>query len=219
MKEFSVISRSCSLLMLGGMLLVLPLAHAQERTAGSALDAQMSWSALSSQIKSVDVKTEGVISKIDQAILCGKNGKIYAPGAPGADAGGCKDAAVPGSVLTQISNLQTSVTNLTTANTNLSNQVNNSIKCNAAGQFFNGTSCVASTAGLKISSVRMYGSGAYSSNKIVDSGWHSLCVLAFNHNDSNFWLSVIEGPNAQGKARWRASRGAGGAEPMLLCVD
>ncbi len=69
------------------------------------------------------------------------------------------------------------------------------------------------------SRVTYYGSSAYSPNTIVTSGWHTLCVFAFNHNDSNFWLSVIAGPNSEGKSRWQASRGAGGAEPRILCLD
>jgi hypothetical protein len=99
--------------------------------------------------------------------------------------------------------------------------------CGIKGMFYSpgvagvdGDSCKAPpTPSPGFSRVTYYGSSDYSPNKIVTSGWHTLCVFAFNHNDSNFWLSVIAGPNADGKSRWQASRGAGGAEPRILCLD
>lgn len=76
-------------LSLAALLLIAPLAHAQERTAAGALETQMTWSALSSKVSAVDAKVDGVNTKLEQAILCGKEGKLYAPGAAGADSRGC----------------------------------------------------------------------------------------------------------------------------------
>lgn len=104
----------------------------------------------------------------------------------------------------------------------------NAIKdCGVKGMFYSPGVSGADAQGCKapptpapgFSRVTYYGSSAYSSNSVVTSGWHTLCVFAFNHNDSNFWLSVIAGPNADGKSRWQASRGAGGAEPRIVCLD
>ncbi len=63
--------------------------HAQERAAGSSVDVQMSWSALSTMVNAVDTKTTAVNSRVDQIVLCSKKGMVYAPGAAGIDADGC----------------------------------------------------------------------------------------------------------------------------------
>ncbi|PZP40400.1 MAG: hypothetical protein DI585_01035 [Pseudomonas fluorescens] len=63
--------------------------YAQERTAGGALDTQMTWSALSAKIDAVSLKSDAVNTRVDQVVLCGKKGMTYAPGTQGADAEGC----------------------------------------------------------------------------------------------------------------------------------
>lgn len=72
-------------------LLAVP-AFAQERAAGGAVETQMTWSALSAQIKTTGTKIDAANARIDQIILCGKQGKVYTPGVPGADANGCGPA-------------------------------------------------------------------------------------------------------------------------------
>lgn len=113
-------------------------AHAQERTAGSSLDTQMTWTALAAQTKAASDKADAVNTRVDQAVLCGKKGKLYAPGVT---ADGCLEASSnSGSTLTQIiSNLNTLNTNQTATNNNLTNVIN----CQKAGQGFDGTKCVA----------------------------------------------------------------------------
>ncbi len=73
--------------------------HAQERAAGGAVDTQMTWSALSTQINGVSVKADAVNSRVDQAVVCGRLGKVYAPGATGADANGCLSAQYVNSIV------------------------------------------------------------------------------------------------------------------------
>ena len=75
---------------------VAPLAvEAQERAAGSAMEAQMNWSSLSNMIKSSDTKVNALDSLVKQIILCNKKIKLYAPGEDGADADGCLEMPFP----------------------------------------------------------------------------------------------------------------------------
>ncbi|PZP40401.1 MAG: hypothetical protein DI585_01040 [Pseudomonas fluorescens] len=67
--------------------------HAQERAAGGALETQMTWSALSSQIGAVKNDHEMLKAVVDQITTCGKSGRFYAPGTAGADGSGCSAAA------------------------------------------------------------------------------------------------------------------------------
>ncbi len=76
--------------------LVVSPAHAQERTAAGALDTQMTWSALSNQIATVNGKVTLVDSKIgaldgrvNKLEVCSRSGRIYAPDKTGADSNGC----------------------------------------------------------------------------------------------------------------------------------
>ncbi len=65
------------------MVLALP-AMAQERVAGGPVDTQMTWSALSDQIRTASAKIKGINARFDQhLVLCAKQGKLYAPGTPG----------------------------------------------------------------------------------------------------------------------------------------
>ncbi len=78
------------LILIGLASLSLPqMIHSQERSAGSSVDVQMSWSALSTMVNAVDTKTTAVNSRVDQLVVCSKKGMVYAPGAAGIDADGC----------------------------------------------------------------------------------------------------------------------------------
>ncbi len=67
---------------------VMP-AHAQERSAGSSLDTQMTWSTLANLVEAANANSKAANLRIDQSILCNKKFMAYAPGAPGADGDGC----------------------------------------------------------------------------------------------------------------------------------
>lgn len=122
-------------------------AEAQERTAGSALDTQMTWTALSNQVKSTQSYAEGLNTKVEQAIVCGKSNMLYAPGAPGATTQGCKNVDLTGnttingnativSILNSISTLNSSVNNM---KTNVDNSVTYNGKeqvCTAQGYVY-----------------------------------------------------------------------------------
>jgi hypothetical protein len=101
---------------------------AQERTAGSPLDTQMTWSGLSSKITTVSQRTDSAHIRIDQVQVCGSKGMVYSPGG-GGDSQGCVMPAVPPSVTNQISNLTTNLTNMNNSYgasfTNLNNTINN----------------------------------------------------------------------------------------------
>lgn len=132
-------------LLAGALALAITSAHAQERTAGSALETQMTWSTLSAQAKAASDKADAVNSKMEQAIVCSKRGMLYAPGA--GDAQGCLEASKANATTTNISKLESLIN---TNNTNLTNTVNaqqssinNIINCNRNGQVFNGSGCVA----------------------------------------------------------------------------
>ncbi|BAV53020.1 Uncharacterized protein MLTONO_p0550 (plasmid) [Mesorhizobium loti] len=74
--------------------LLTPPAIAQERAATGPMDTQMTWSALSDQISSLKTQVTGTNARMDQLVLCGKKGLLYAPGQAGADGQGCLAAAV-----------------------------------------------------------------------------------------------------------------------------
>ncbi len=74
------------------ILIGLTLVHVgqtQERAAGSSVDVQMSWSALSTMVQAVDTKTTAVNSRVDQIVVCSKKGMVYAPATAGIDTDGC----------------------------------------------------------------------------------------------------------------------------------
>ncbi len=81
-------------LLVGAMVMVGAAVVAQERTAAGALQTQMTWSALSSQLQATRIYAEGVNSRVDQAVICAKKGMLYAPGDPTADTQGCLQANV-----------------------------------------------------------------------------------------------------------------------------
>ena len=64
--------------------LMAPSVQAQERSAIGKLDLEMPWSSLANQIAGFDAQLQGLNSRLDQMVLCGKIGKVYAPGAAGA---------------------------------------------------------------------------------------------------------------------------------------
>lgn len=64
-------------------------ATAQERAAGGSLETQVTWSALSTKINSMGARVDAANARIDQLVVCGKLGKLYAPGHASADADGC----------------------------------------------------------------------------------------------------------------------------------
>ncbi|RYG59709.1 MAG: hypothetical protein EON60_09625 [Alphaproteobacteria bacterium] len=99
-------------------------AHAQERAATSNLETQMTWSALSNKIATLEGTINGLIKQIEQAKLCGAAEKLYAPGASGADGKGCK--AVAKTDLTQLTDIVNSTTTY-----NISEQ-----KCTAQGYVY-----------------------------------------------------------------------------------
>jgi hypothetical protein len=120
-------------------LAVLPLgAYAQERTAGSNLETQMTWGALSSQITTVKQRADGAHVRVDQVEVCGRKGMVYSPG-NGADGQGCVTPATAADVINQ---LKTLTTNLSTVNNSLTNTTKNIHNCVSKGQSFNGTKCV-----------------------------------------------------------------------------
>lgn len=113
---------------------------AQERAAGGTLDTQITWTALSDMAKAASDKAAAVNTRVDQIVVCGKNGRIYAPGGVGADASGCMEAkAADGTTITTINNnLKTTNINLTATNVNVANI----IACNMQMKFYDGTKCV-----------------------------------------------------------------------------
>ncbi|NRQ16637.1 hypothetical protein [Ensifer sesbaniae] len=102
--------------------IIASAAPAQERTAGSTLDTQMTWSALSSKISTVDSKAQGISTRVDQIAICGNKGKVCAPAASGKDAHGCIEASVAA--------------------------VNHMLACNRQGKLWKGSICVATTTDL-----------------------------------------------------------------------
>lgn len=118
------------------------LAQAQERTAGSALDTQMTWSALSNQINSVSTAVNALDTKVMQTTICGKKGMLYSPGAPGADAQGCLEASKAGDTTTNITKLADTIKQTNTSLSSTSSLVTNILNCNKSGLVFNGASCI-----------------------------------------------------------------------------
>ncbi|PZP39590.1 MAG: hypothetical protein DI585_03595 [Pseudomonas fluorescens] len=116
---------------LAAVIVVSASVSAQERAAGSALDTQVTWTALSSLAQAANDKADGVNARVDQVVVCGKDGKLYAPGKAGADSRGCVDISVPPNVTTQINNVDQSVKNLIT----------NMQTCSGNGQIYNGAKC------------------------------------------------------------------------------
>jgi hypothetical protein len=124
-----------------GLVLLATPAMAQERTAGSSLDTQMTWSGLSSQITTVKQRADSAHIRVDQVEVCGRKGMVYSPG-NGADGQGCVTPATAADVINQLTNLKT---NVSTINTSLTNTTKNIHNCAVKGQSFNGKSCVTTT--------------------------------------------------------------------------
>lgn len=65
---------------------------AQERAATGSLEVQTTWTALRSLIDNATQATEAQRIRLDQAILCGNKGKVYAPSHVNKDSDGCLQA-------------------------------------------------------------------------------------------------------------------------------
>lgn len=110
--------------------------QAQERSAGGPVETQMTWVALKSLVDSVGVKVDGLTARVNQGVECGKLGKLYAPGGPGADGMGCKtveDARVT-NLINTVNTLNSNFSNLqTTFNTS---NVTNIASCSKVGMIY-----------------------------------------------------------------------------------
>lgn len=147
-------------------LAMVSAASAQERTAAGALDTQMTWSSLAAQAQAASNKADAVNTRIDQAIICARKGKIYAPGL--GDTQGCLEPSSNTNVdLTTIVNslttLNSTVSSVSNNFTNNTTSVSNIIACNKSGLIFNGTSCV-SPAGKANCSLQVVSSGSSGGN-------------------------------------------------------
>jgi len=136
-----------SLPLLAAMVAVSLPVLAQERTAGTTLDTQMTWSALNTRVESASNKANAVNTRVDQVAVCGGKGLVYAPGSAGADAQGCKQATTDPAVTTAITNLQNSVNALSSSVTSANTTIGTVLTCSKQGQFFNGTTCVSPATG------------------------------------------------------------------------
>lgn len=126
---------------------------AQERTAGGALDTQMTWSGLSAQIGTVKTQIDAVNTRVDQAVVCGRKGMVYAPDTNDADSQGCVMPATASSVINQLTNLQNSVGGV-------QNSVNISNSCGSQGKVSNGGGCVNPASSAPSISCRVETAGA-----------------------------------------------------------
>lgn len=70
-------------------LLMAGPAQAQERSAATTLETQMTWSTLANLVEAANANSKAANARIDQSVLCNKKFMAYAPGAPGADSDGC----------------------------------------------------------------------------------------------------------------------------------
>lgn len=137
--------------------------HAQERTAGSALDTQMTWTSLAAQAKAASDKADAVNTRVDQVVICAKKGMLYMPGVGGIDSQGCKEPFRSGDVngnLTQLYNA------INTLNSNVNNSLSNIYACNKAGQVYDGTKCIASSSGERWIVNTTFGSKTYNTNSM-----------------------------------------------------
>ncbi len=76
-------------LLLATLCLLIPAAHAQERTAAGPLETQMTWTTLKNLVDDTNTKITATNNRLDQIEKCGKQKKLYGPGTTGADADGC----------------------------------------------------------------------------------------------------------------------------------
>lgn len=113
-------------------------AGAQERSAGNALDAQMTWQGLATRVDGVNEHIGKTASRIDLIEACGVDGMIYAPGAPGANGAGCVAPALPVSVLNSINTAKNTV------NTVVSNS-NVLVNCGSQGMIYDKSSNTCTT--------------------------------------------------------------------------
>ncbi|MGP4686740.1 hypothetical protein ACSV5K_10295 [Agrobacterium pusense] len=105
-------------------LVMVPLSHAQERTAAGATETQMSWTALSTKIDAAKNAANEVNIRVNQIAACGRKGLVYGPGEPTRDSDGCVKPFADPTALNQLSTKMDSV-----------------ISCAGQGRVFNGGSC------------------------------------------------------------------------------
>lgn len=185
------------LLHLGIIALFLLVAspHAQERAAGSALETQMTWTALSAQAKSASDKADAVNSLVQQSIVCARKGKLYAPGTgPGVDSQGCVESASTGgvSMTTVVNTLSTLTTNLSTNTTT----INSILNCNRSGTTFNGSGCVAPTVKTPNCRLEVVNSGSQGGKdnrgpKPCPSGYQVTGANGGSTSDYNFCSRIV----------------------------
>src|SRR5690606_8326257 len=70
------------------VLAVFPVV-AQERTAGSAIDTQVTWTAVKNLVDAANTKSDAVNTRVDQTEKCAEKDQLYAPNDPAATLG-CK---------------------------------------------------------------------------------------------------------------------------------
>ncbi|TKW60827.1 MAG: hypothetical protein DI628_08025 [Blastochloris viridis] len=92
---------------LGVCFLLCMNVSAQERTAGVALDSQMTWTAMSSRVDAVNNRVTATNAQVSQMMKCNAKLKVYAPGTQGADAKGCVAVSAAPSSLNIQSHTQT----------------------------------------------------------------------------------------------------------------
>lgn len=64
-------------------------AFALEQAVGGDFQTEVTWSALSTMIKSTKSYAQMVNARVDQILLCNAKGMLYTPGAEGVDRDGC----------------------------------------------------------------------------------------------------------------------------------
>jgi hypothetical protein len=202
-------------------LLLLPLAaapfvtvQAQERTAGSNLDTQMTWSALSGQITTATQRADSAHIRIDQVAVCGAKGMVYSPGG-GGDSQGCRDPKDT----TNLTGINNSITNLgnTIGDTNsaihtLTTKVTNIQTCSNSSQYYSSTknTCLEKeSAGVDHIDI------VYTASEYNCSGRVAIANRLVGDNGSTAYQAVpysstIIGP----KGNWIISQGDGDCSPM-----
>lgn len=109
--------------------------QAQERAAGSSVDIQTTWTALSNKVDAANAKSTAVDSRVSQMVVCNKVYKLYAPGVAGADASGCIDNKLIGDLTTRVTNVETNLGTIITNVTRIQT-------CGTKGQFTDGKVCI-----------------------------------------------------------------------------
>ncbi|WP_142781090.1 hypothetical protein [Agrobacterium sp. T29] len=91
---------------------LITAAFAQERTAAGTVENQMSWSALNTKIATANSKADAVNSRVEQVVVCGRKGMLYAPGQAGADGQGCVVSKLDSSYVNMLNDINSNLTNI-----------------------------------------------------------------------------------------------------------